>query len=76
MILRKYNVCKLYIPKDGYYKNDLLNYLIKKLSYDLIYNQIIYKSFIKDEIRTIINDELYFPKENEIFQLVNILPLC
>ena len=61
------NVCKLYIPKDGYYKNDLLNYLIKKLSYDLIYNQIIYKSFIKDEIRTIINDELYFPKENEIY---------
>ena len=24
------NVCKLYIQKDGYYKNDLLNYLIKK----------------------------------------------
>ena len=61
------NVCKLYIPKNGYFKNELLNYLIKKLSYELIYNQITYKQFIKDEIRTIINDELYLPKENEIY---------
>ena len=61
------NICKLYIPKNGYNKNELLEYVINKLSYDLLYNQIIYKNFIKDEIRTIINDELYFPKDNEIY---------
>ena len=62
------NKCKMYLPEKSLYTNKKnLEYFIKKLSNILLKNKIKYNIFIKNNIKEIVNEIKYYPKETEYY---------